>query len=316
MKKNLIFRILGNDLQDLHGNNQTLKNLEFTLKNEEEFPDTEKMYLLNRIYDLSKKNKILELLNRYDYKHIDLPFSMDEFKKIEYPRGIDTKINNYLHRQESRIWLINYIKYILGTEKKIRSCFFKKLYAFNMYMININGARNFCLNYGKNNGYEWIFVLDSNAYFTHELFNNVIDNIKENTEYICIPQIRLSENNFKNEQLLNEPINFNSFIHREPQIAFKNTSKLKFNEKIPYGTAEKAELLRVLQVPGPWDTWNDNELYIGIKDRKIENVKYQILSKVIRLNSHNSKNNITDNFTKRIAGLNYLINEIKSNCNG
>ena len=40
---------------------------------------------------------------------------------------------------------------------------------------------------------------------------------------------------------------------------------------------------------------------ISLKDRKPESVKYQILSKVIRLHSHNSKNNITDNFTKRIT---------------
>ena len=30
----LIIRILGNDLNGLHGNNQTITNLEFTLKNE------------------------------------------------------------------------------------------------------------------------------------------------------------------------------------------------------------------------------------------------------------------------------------------
>jgi hypothetical protein len=114
---------------------------------------------------------------------------------------------------------------------------------------------------------------------------------------------------------LNDELNLNSFKNREPQIAFKNSSKLNFNIKIAYGIAEKAELLRVLQIPGPWEKWKDNELYVNIKDRKPERVKYQILSKVIRLNSHNSKNNITDNFTKRIVGLNNLINEIKSNNN-
>ena len=70
MKKYLIFRILGNDLSGLHGNNQTLQNLEFTLKNEKQFPNTEKVYLLNKIYDNYKKTKIERLLLDYNCKYI------------------------------------------------------------------------------------------------------------------------------------------------------------------------------------------------------------------------------------------------------
>ena len=38
-----------------------------------------------------------------------------------------------------------------------------------------------------------------------------------------------------------------------------------FNEKIPYGSSPKAELLRVLNVPGKWHKWNDNEKSIWSK---------------------------------------------------
>ena len=54
MNKFLIIRILGNDLEGLHGSNQTLTNLKFTLENEPNFNNVDKVYLLNRIYD--KKN--------------------------------------------------------------------------------------------------------------------------------------------------------------------------------------------------------------------------------------------------------------------
>ena len=51
---NLIIRILGNDLSGLHGENQTYNNLKFTLENEPEFENTDKMFLLNRIYNQEK----------------------------------------------------------------------------------------------------------------------------------------------------------------------------------------------------------------------------------------------------------------------
>ena len=89
MKNILFFRILGNDLKSLHGENQTLNNLAFTLKHEPDFPDTDKMFLLNRIYDKTKKNNIISLLNKYNVRYIDLPFEEKKFKKIRYNKSID-----------------------------------------------------------------------------------------------------------------------------------------------------------------------------------------------------------------------------------
>ena len=70
----LLFRILGNDLGSLHGENQTYDNLSFTLQNELEFKNTKKMYLLNRIYDNKKKKKLIALLEKYNAEYIDIPF--------------------------------------------------------------------------------------------------------------------------------------------------------------------------------------------------------------------------------------------------
>eukprot|EP01084_Bolivina_argentea_P201625 344623_1 len=53
----LLIRILGNDLQGLHGKQQTIENVKFTLKYETNFKDTLKLYVLNKIYDNKKKTK-------------------------------------------------------------------------------------------------------------------------------------------------------------------------------------------------------------------------------------------------------------------
>lgn len=61
--KYLMIRILGNDLDGLHGSNQTLENLAFTLENEYNFSNFKKMFVLNRIVSIEKK-KIINLLNK------------------------------------------------------------------------------------------------------------------------------------------------------------------------------------------------------------------------------------------------------------
>ena len=69
-------------MSGLNGNNQTINNLEFTPKNEYNFFQTDKIYILNRIFDLSKKYKIIKLLELYNTKYIDIPFDMIVFNKI------------------------------------------------------------------------------------------------------------------------------------------------------------------------------------------------------------------------------------------
>tara|TARA_Y100000389_G_C17326948_1_gene446077 strand:+ start:754 stop:945 length:192 start_codon:yes stop_codon:yes gene_type:complete len=61
---NLIIRILGNDLSGLHGENQTYNNLKFTLENEPEFKNTDKIFLLNRIYNQEKKKFIHRFIRK------------------------------------------------------------------------------------------------------------------------------------------------------------------------------------------------------------------------------------------------------------
>jgi len=286
-KKFLIIRMLGNDMPNIHHKYQTLKNLEFTLKNESNFKNTDKIYLLNRIYDKTKREKIIQLLKKHKTKYIEIPFNMSYFKKLP-------KLNfSYNDLQ------------MMDREEYI-----PKLLKHNLYLVNNNKARNYCINYGKKNNYEWTFALDSNSFFTEKDYYNIINNIDKKTQYIEIPQYRLDDANLKNNVLLTKKkLPYQKEF--EPQLAFKNTSKYKFNEKIPYGLSPKAELLNALGSQGIWNIYLDNERYLNIKIRSFKNTNLERKSRIIRLSSHNSNNNCDFNWDNRWYGIYKLVKLIE-----
>jgi len=286
-KKFLIIRMLGNDMPNIHHKYQTLKNLEFTLKNESNFKNTDKIYLLNRIYDKTKREKIIQLLKQHKTKYIEIPFNMSYFKKL--PK---------LNFTYNDLQMMNREEYI------------PKLLKHNLYLVNNNKARNYCINYGKKNNYEWTFALDSNSFFTEKDYYNIINNIDKKTQYIEIPQYRLDDANLKNNVLLTKK-NLPGLSKFEPQLAFKNTSKHKFNEKIPYGLSPKAELLNALGSQGIWNIYLDNERYLNIKTRSFKNTNLERKSRIIRLSSHNSNNNCDFNWDNRWYGIYKLVKLIK-----
>lgn len=279
MSKYLIIRILGNDLESLHGSDQTYTNLEFTLKYEDDFPETDKIFILNRIVDQEKKTRFISLLNKYNIKYEDIPFQKEEFNKLPKITHIPySKIKN-MDQNTLVSTLVNH----------------------NLYLVNNNGARNYGIMYGKKNNYEWTFVLDSNSYFTYKSYNNIISNIDNECEYIIIPQKRLKDGGLDNNMICSESL-IDSLPDQEPQIGFKNTSKHMFNSYLPYGLAPKAEFLVALNVPGKWYTWM--KFYgLNIKPRKFINTKYQKLSKVIRLSPHHKDNDRKNNWYLRWYGI-------------
>lgn len=293
MNNFLIIRILGNDLEGLHGSNQTITNLKFTLEHEPNFENVDKIYLLNRIYDTKKLNMIKNLLKKYNFKYVEIPFKIEEFMSIKY----DLKLNQI---DLNRI-----------NEFQNKKSLNQLLYKFNQYVINNNGSRNFCIDYGRKHGYEWVFPFDSNAYLTQNYFNQIIDNLKLDTHYVVIPQIRLKDGRLINEDILDRSKNnsIDKLKIQEPQVGFHKNSTLRFNDKLIYGCCPKAEFLRVIKVPGKWNNWYDNRRYLNIPDRPKKNVKFQILSKVIRLNPQEMKNGSNSN--KRILGLFNLVNKIR-----
>jgi hypothetical protein len=293
MSKFLLIRILGNDLPGIHGDEQTITNLTFTLENEPTFKNTDKLFILNRIYSLDKKQILINLLNKYNINYIDIPFNITEFNKL--PK-IDISLNEFNN---------------LTKRNKIHL-----LYKHNIFLINNNGCRNFSIEYGKKNGYTWTFVIDSNNFFTEKAFEDIITNIRETDEYIILPQKRLKDGNLDNDILLlpdNEQLIYN-LPTQEPQIAFKNTSTFIFNDNIPYGISPKAEFINALGVKGNWNNWS-NFFGLNIHQRKFTNINYNILSYVIRLHPYNKNNNIKDNWILRLNGIFLLVKSIRDSKN-
>lgn len=79
MKDFCIVRILGNDLPPRHGKHQTLKNLEFTLHHELDFPECNKHWLINRMIDNSEENAIKQLLDAHHQSYSVLPFELNDY---------------------------------------------------------------------------------------------------------------------------------------------------------------------------------------------------------------------------------------------
>ena len=297
--KNLIVRILGNDLDNLHGESQTIDNLLFTLNNEPKFENTTKLFLLNRILNKEKRKHIIDILTSRDITFFELEFNYEDYKKIPILTSNITHLAERIIQGES-ITVSDKKEISVGSIENRR------------YIMNINNARNWCIDYGKRNGYTWTFVFDSNAFLTNKMYDEIIHNIKDETEYISIPQIRLSDSSLKNDDILNSPDKLETLSYYEHQLAFKNTSIHMFNPEIPYGTMDKGEMLNALSVPGIWETWLRDLDFISITQRKFTNVKCQILSKVIRLDPGNNNNSRESNWTNRMAGTYKLIKYIET----
>ena len=170
----------------------------------------------------------------------------------------------------------------------------------NRFFIDINTCRNYCILQGKlNNLYEWIFVLDSNSFFTDSMYYDIINNISDGTQYITIPQIRLKACDLTNEDLLNIT-DFDKYEKFENQLCFHSKSQYIFNESLQYGNMDKAEFLNALHVFG-WNKWTP-----------LFNIKWQTLSSIIRLNTKSNNNDIISNKYQRMIGLYKLYKNIQN----
>jgi glycosyltransferase involved in cell wall biosynthesis len=295
-KKNIIIRILGNDLEQIHGEDQTYENLKFTLENESDFVNTDKLFVLNKIVDTGIKKIIIELLQEKQVKYIDIPFIASEVPELEHEDLIISLIDKYKQTGELSWKKFETLSLLLNN--------------INKFFIDINTCRNYCILQGKlNNLYEWIFVLDSNSFFTDSMYYDIVNNISDGTQYITIPQIRLKACSLTNDDIY-KISDVNQYEKFEHQLCFHRTSSYTFNETLQYGNMNKAEFLDALHVYGPWRKW---EPKFDIKKRKFNNVKWQTLSSVIRLHPKSESNDININMYQRMIGLYKLYEKVKNN---
>jgi glycosyltransferase involved in cell wall biosynthesis len=243
-----LIRILGNDLPGLHNESQTIDNLNFILSNEAEFDKCEKIWILNRIVDIKKKNQIVKVLNKYEQEYIDVTFNHKVYSKLDFT----------FEKLPSPDYLTSNKFSKLDDKRKLEascSVYHKK----NQYAMNNNGARNLALKIGKDIA-DWVLPWDGNCFVTNEAWEEITSLVKnaKNEKYLIVPMHRVADNKDILSEFVVEPID-------EPQIAFHADSLEEFDNDYCYGFKPKVELLRRLGYPGAWDNWAESYSWVPRK---------------------------------------------------
>ncbi|KAI3644914.1 hypothetical protein MP228_011078 [Amoeboaphelidium protococcarum] len=252
----ILYRIIGNDLPPRHEVNQSIKNLQFMLKHEELFPDTQKVFVLNRIVDQNIEKRLIRILETHIAEvrlriqkqsrgnvtlHVPqlvrLPFQINEYKKhgqFEYSQLED----DFQYTQSYRS-MSNKGRQLLEDYVRSRK---------NQYLMNNNGARNWCIEDGNtrlglnrrlaHNG--WILPLDGNSYFTRQAWDELVQCMQgapRYVDYLIVPMQRVLDNRqLLDSKFIAEPLD-------EPQVVFRAGALQRFHPDMRYGRRSKVELL-------------------------------------------------------------------------
>jgi len=268
-----LIRVLGNDLPGLHAENQTIKNLEFILKNEPSFDGADKIFFLNKIVSEEKKKILTWMLKKHHCQFVEQQFDSQGFLKIPLCHDNLPGENFWQTNDPSDEW----IKLCMERAKRDLR---------NAYLINNNGARNAALRFGHEQGYEWVFPLDGNCFLSQKQYEEIqqaIHKADAGTDYLVIPMERCLKNT--PDLVSKEATN----ATEEPQIAFRRGAELAFDEDKVYGNQPKVDLLRKLGVPGVWDSWTHEYPWqpIVLPDTQLFSKKWASAASVFRLASGN-----------------------------
>jgi len=279
-QKICLIRVIGNDLPGLHGEGQSYSNLEFILRNEPDFSNVDKIFIINNLVSDENRNKIKQLLDKHKKEYFENIFDPEEYINIPWNTD-DMPDAAYWQSDERTEW-----DFLCGEALKRK----KK----NAYLMNNNGARNLAINIGFSKGYDWVLPFDGNCFFSKKQFDELSVEIynNKNADYLIIPMERCLENNS------NLATKESKNATEEPQIAFKNGATLKFDENRVYGNQPKVDLLKRLGVPGIWDKWVNEYPWkpFELKKENLQPLIWKISSSVFRLASGNESATVNSNF--------------------
>lgn len=209
----VFYRILGNDIPVRHRPNQTLVNLPFILRNEAQFPDCEKRFLLNRIVDPRIRERLLAMIGAAGFRCDEIPFLPDDYRRLDS-----------------------------AAEKAL-------------YLTNQNAARNRCIDLGLADA-DIVLPFDGQVFFSANGWSGMLDALgtPDPEKYLAVPMFRLRENRHALAPW-RPGLDDDDHLWAEPQIVVRRGHDIRFNERLPYGKANKIELLMRLGIPGPWNQW-------------------------------------------------------------
>jgi hypothetical protein len=235
----VVARVLGNDLPPRHDEGQMLSNLRFILDHEPEFGQTCKLFVLNRIRDPGAQFEAKSMIEARGHMTVSIAFDSSQYALTDW----DTEAfggTEYFVSEE-------FLRLSESRQKKARvwACAPKVRYA-----MNVNGARNAALDFGKPRA-EWTIVLDGNCILTRASFEKLRTACLRwpSLPYVVVPMDRISDNGV---YWRSEP---RTRTGDEPQLAIHHSAHARFDERFPYGVRDKTHLLKSLGIPGPWFTW-------------------------------------------------------------
>lgn len=227
----ILYRIIGNDLPPRHKQGQTLSNLQFILDYEPDFPDTRKIFLLNRIIDPVNEATIIRLLDHYQMEYIRVPFDEQEYEQLDFelekfPDADFLHSDDY--RRYSKVAKLRALDYTYHTK--------------NLYAMNNNGGRNTAIEHGRGiSNAKWIMPFDGNCYLSNNGFKEITSQLEKygkDTKYFVVPMTRLLNNSVLLNNLDERPK-----TPEEPQIIFRYDATEEYNLNMRYGRRSKLELL-------------------------------------------------------------------------
>ena len=217
-----LWRILGNDLPPRHSATQTEDNLRFILEHEVPFAGCQKCFLLNRIIDREKLDRLIDLIERHDYTYIVTPFDPAEYRS-----------------HQSRT---DHVRYLTNVNEARNFCVQVGLQNRDIALpldggsfFRADGWESF-VNVALDCPEDGFFAIPTWRVWEYETaLGSELPTLRE--EY------RLSEN----EKVISL---------RECSIAFTKKHDCAFNDRLVYGQVDKAELMWRLGIPGAWDRWS------------------------------------------------------------
>jgi hypothetical protein len=136
------------------------------------------------------------------------------------------------------------------------------------YLTNQAAAKNYCLDYGKENGHDYIIPADSSVWFSSLDWDSIqmfVDPVyglatDSNNSVSCLRVYRSSKSqseNRENKLMMTPedwklPSGMSLLCPPEPQLMFHASNDLRYSSKVPYGFVN-LEMLTRLNIEGPWD---------------------------------------------------------------
>jgi hypothetical protein len=176
-----LVRVIGNDLYPRHRHGQALRNLQTILDEESTPQGWTKLFILNRLIDPQAEDQAAAAIRDAGHQVERLSFDAATYQYLRYQPGLFGGINHFksahfegqdpFSQDRQRIW---------ACGEKIR------------YLMNINGARNVALSYGRIRT-DWTFVLDGSCIVPDQVFESLDRDLRASPSvpYLIIPMRRL-----------------------------------------------------------------------------------------------------------------------------